>query len=392
MRLAVVSNLLPPEGLGGAETYVARLASDLAARHDVLVLSGSSSGVLGVGLAQLPCLPRPRARRSTPEKAVWHLRDQWLPAVHYSAVHALSAFRPDVVHTHNVEGLSPAIFTAIRRANVAHVHTAHDLYLLCVRSSMTIRGRFCGGRCAPCALHRHLRKLALRSLDCLIAPSEYIRGAHVRAGVVPAEQAWMIPQGDVSGSTQFRIRRRRARPTLGFIGQLVPHKGISLLLSAFRDAPPEWRLRVAGSGLLQPEVEARASEDSRITFHGHITGEGKEFFFDEIDVLVIPSEWEEPAPLVAIEAAARGIPSVVSDRGGLLEIPEASVFESGNPDALRSAVHRLVAGPQLLQQASGALLSQRERFSWRRHVEAVDQVLMRAVDRPARASAACPSV
>jgi len=63
-----------------------------------------------------------------------------------------------------------------------------------------------------------------------------------------------------------------------------------------------------------------------VTFLGHVTGEAKEAFFDEIDVLAIPSEWEEPAALVGTEAAARGIPVLVSDRGGLPELPEAQVF------------------------------------------------------------------
>ncbi len=91
---------------------------------------------------------------------------------------------------------------------------------------------------------------------------------------------------------------------------------------------------------------AAAADQPQIRYLGYITGDEKERFFDELDVLVIPSEWEEPAALVGTEAAARGIPLLVSDRGGIPELPEATVFPARDAGALRDAIAAFACRPR----------------------------------------------
>jgi glycosyltransferase involved in cell wall biosynthesis len=376
MRLALVTNTLPPEGRGGAEAYVAALARELAARHDVVVLSGARSAVEGVETVHLPGLPELPRDAHAVRKAVWHARDQWLPAVHRATTRALQTFRPDVVHTHAVQGLSAAVFTAIRRRQERHVHTAHDLGLLCARVTMTRGGEFCGGHCASCAVQRAIRgRTAASRLDLLIAPSEHVRRRHLEAGLIAEDRARTIPQGAQPAPATMRGGGDLGRPALGYIGTLSRIKGVATLLDAFATAPQEWRLEIAGSGELEPFVRERTTADDRIVFHGRLDGEAKEGFFSGLDLLVVPSEWEENAPLVAVEAAVRGLPAVVSDRGGLPETPEAEVFGARDPAALREAVRRLVETPGLLAERSRALIERREQFLWATHVAVVEQAL-----------------
>ena len=70
--------------------------------------------------------------------------------------------------------------------------------------------------------------------------------------------------------------------------------------------------------------------DGRINHYGYVTGAQKNSFFDRLDVMVIPSEYEENAPIIVAEALVRGLPCVVSDRGGLPETPEAWTFRAGD--------------------------------------------------------------
>lgn len=375
MRVALVTNTLPPEGRGGAEAYVAALAGDLASRHELLVLTGGGA-LDGVRTVRLPGLP-PLAREANPaRKAIWHARDQWLPAVHRATRHELEAFGPDVVHTHAEQGLSAAIFTAIRSLGSRHVHTAHDLGLLCARVTMTRDGEFCGGGCFPCRLQRAVRARAAASrLDLLIAPSEHVLRRHLEAGVVEPERARTIRQGAQPAEAVLRGGGGLERPRLGYIGTLARIKGVATLLDAFGSAPPSWELAVAGSGELEGLVRERAAGDSRIRFLGRVDGEAKDAFFRELDLLVIPSEWEENAPLVAVEAAVRGLPAVVSDRGGLPETPEAEIFAARDPAALLEAARRLLETPGLLAERSGRLLEDRERFLWTTHVATVEAAL-----------------
>lgn len=296
--------------------------------------------------------------------------------MHRAARKALNEFAPDVVHTHAVQGLSAAVFTAIRSLGVGHVHTAHDLGLLCARVTMTRDGEFCGGRCLSCRVQRTVRGRAAASrLDLLVAPSDHVRRRHVAAGLVPEERSMTIRQGAAEPTAREVRSHEPERPRIGYIGTLSRIKGVSTLLDAFAGAPQEWRLSIAGSGELEGFVRDRAAADERVTFLGRLDGASKEAFFASLDILLIPSEWEENAPLVAVEAAVRGIPVVVSDRGGLPETAEAEVFRARDPASLRDAVRRLLETPGLLAERRERLVVAREEFLWPTHVARIERVL-----------------
>ena len=383
MRVTLVSNTLPPEGRGGAEAYVAALAEFLRPRHEVMVLSGAATSSLpGVANVRLPHLPPVADDATAPRKAAWHLRDQWMPSVHRAVSVHLRTFTPDVVHTHEPQGLSAAVFTAIGAARVAHVHTAHDLNLLCVRTSMTKAGAPCGGRCRDCGLQRLIRGTAFkRRVTRFIAVSDFIRRRHVDAGVVPEERTMTLHLAAEPGITRVR-RPGEGALRLGFIGTLAPHKGVLTLLAALERTPAAWSLDIAGGGPLADQVRAAAARDSRVRFHGHVAGPAKEAFFERLDLLVIPSEWEEPGATVCFEAAVRGLPSVVSDRGGLPELPEVTVFRAGDPVALCDAVHGLAQEPGRLEAKSRRLVDAHERFLWSTHGARVERELEEAASHP----------
>ena len=375
MRIALVSSSIPPERRGGSEAYAAELATSLAESHEVIVFTGASAPLENAPTHTLPGLPDLDSDSPAVHKAVWHLRDQWMPATHRALLRGLRDFHPDVVHTHHPQGLSAAVFTAARAAKAPHVHTVHDANAFCARISMTENGEYCGGRCTRCLVQRQVRpRLLSRSLDLLLAPSNYFRDLYVRRGVIAPERAKVIPQGARVGTTRLRERNAESL-VVGFIGALSAHKGIATLLSAFAAAPDSWRLRVAGSGPLANRVEAAARADSRIDSVGFVSDGEKDAFLDSLDVLVLPSEYEENAPLAAVEAAVRGLPTVVSDRGGLPETPAATVFHAGDPSRLLDALRGLADPVGDLEAASRRLLEEHERFLWSTHVAAVEAEL-----------------
>lgn len=387
MRVALISNSLPPEpATGGAQDYVADLAQELGGRHEVLVLSGARTCVLeGVDCVRLPVLRLLRPTEPLPAKVVWHLRDQWMPSVHRAVSAHLRDFAPDVVHTHEPQSLSAAVFTAVEARALPHVHTTHDLNLLCARVTMTRDGQFCHGRCVSCSIQRLVRgRLIARHLHRLIAPSDHYRRLHVEAGVVPAARAVTIRHGAPAGTARARSRSGTGPFRIGFIGALSPHKGVLTLLDAFRAAPADWTLTVAGDGPLAGRIGAEAARDSRIGYVGYVAGAAKDAFYDGLDVLVIPSEWEEAATLVAVEAAVRGLPSIVSDRGGLPETPEARIFPAHDRQRLLEEMHWFADDPERLLETSTRLLDDHDRYLWSRHAAEVEELLTAVVreERP----------
>jgi len=221
---------------------------------------------------------------------------------------------------------------------------------------LTRHGLPCGGRCLECRPQRIVRSgLLRRSVDLLVAATDYVRERHVEAGVVPASAARTVPYGVEAGRRRRRALDASGTLRLGYLGTLGGHKGVDVLLAAFARAPAPWRLALAGTGPMAGDVAAAAARDPRITAVGHVTGEEKERFLDGLDVLVVPSVWDEPAGIVALEATMRGLPFVVTDRGGLRAMPGADVVAAGDPSALLQALRRLTEDGALAQRSASLL-------------------------------------
>lgn len=93
------------------------------------------------------------------------------------------------------------------------------------------------------------------------------------------------------------------------VGRLIPSKNLGFLLgvlAGMRDLP--WTLDIVGDGPERAALEAAAGPVAdRVTFHGHRDDVGR--FYDSADLLCFPSRLEN-APLVALEAMARGVPTI----------------------------------------------------------------------------------
>ena len=154
MRVLMVSSLWPPHVMGGAELYASALAERLrSAGHVVGVVT---MGVPGPDVvAEVPACPYRLdefATQSAATRAVFHASDVYRPSTTSVLTRALEKFSPDVVHTHAVQGLSSAALEVPSRRGAAHVHTLHDYWLLCQRTTMVARdGTACDDPCRSCA-------------------------------------------------------------------------------------------------------------------------------------------------------------------------------------------------------------------------------------------------
>jgi glycosyltransferase involved in cell wall biosynthesis len=150
---------------------------------------------------------------------------------------------------------------------------------------------------------------------------------------------------------------------VGVIGRISKTKGQRLFLESLMpllSAHPRLKLVVAGgSDFEDPSEEAavkalavQAPERVRVT--GAMVDSRE--FLDAMDVLVVPSLWDEPFGLVAVEGMARSLPVVVTRSGGLQEIVENGVtgfIVEKEARALRESVEALVKDPVLRARMGG---------------------------------------
>ena len=166
---------------------------------------------------------------------------------------------------------------------------------------------------------------------------------------------------------------------LGF-GRLVPEKGFDLAIRAFatiRDRVPRARLVLAGEGPARPELERLAEERGlagAVEFAGALSPEQIPRLLNAASVVVVPSRWDEPFGLVALEAALMARPVVAARAGGLVEVVEHGVtgllVEKEDSAALAEAVVTLLADPAAADRMGAAARAGAvERFGWDRCVD-----------------------
>jgi glycosyltransferase involved in cell wall biosynthesis len=390
-RVLMVSSLWPPAVIGGAELYAARLADELRRRGHVVevVTLGLDGPHVAAAVTPWPYPLQSWAAQPRWKRALFHAADVYRPATARTIRNAIDDYRPDVVHTHAVQGMSVAALTAPSLAGCPHVHSLHDYWLLCQRTTLrTRRGRRCQ-HCSMCGLISAFRRTALghSQPDVYLAPSNALAAQHAVDPRIRQRLQVVRHPADLGPPRRHRVPSA-GDVTFGFLGQLTPVKGLPTLLAAFAGCADDARARsarvrllVAGRGPLGDEV--RRHESAGVEALGWLDPEQKEGFFDAIDCLVVPSEWEEPAGLVVVEAAARGVPVIGAASGGIPEYVAPSsqrwLFRPGAVDDLRRVLCTFATSPpQTTTDRTDHLPT------WPTHVDQVVEAYRQAGDRSAR--------
>jgi glycosyltransferase involved in cell wall biosynthesis len=368
MKILFVNSLYAPNVRGGAEIAIQHLAEALAGHgNDIVVAStvgderGSVGIIRGVKVVYLPIAnlhwPYDRVPRSSARRKLWHLADIYNPAMKMRLRRLMREERPDIVHTSNLQGISVSAWHAARAERIPILHTLQDYYLTCGRCTRYHNGRTCERTCMECMPLLVARRRASACVAAVVGISRYILDHHQRHGLFSAASFSDVIAHDTPLVAASHGARAAVAPlTFGYLGRLVPEKGVERLLDAFAKRNGEgWRLLIAGAGDERYERELRrkhAAARSRgaIQFLGWIDSAE---FFDKIDVLVLPSLWEEPLARVILEAYAHGIPVVGSARGGGPEMIDHGVtgmlFEPNETVSFDAAVDRLLGDPALVE-------------------------------------------
>lgn len=197
--------------------------------------------------------------------------------------------------------------------------------------------------------------------------------------------------GRVGASAPYRDPA--APITVGFIGRLVPEKGVLVLLDAVvRD--PRLRLRIAGSGPLGSELDHLAASrgiGDRVECIGPVDPDDVVEFYRALDVLAVPSlptpSWTEQFGRVAVEAMACGVPVVSSDAGALPDVVGGAgiVVPAGDASALAGALAE--AGGTRAHELRASGLARASECTWnavaRDYLDLYRSVTHGASDRPA---------
>lgn len=167
-----------------------------------------------------------------------------------------------------------------------------------------------------------------------------------------------------------RPDRSAERPTVGYFARVCPEKGLHNLAAAFRllrKDPSLAPCRLVASGWLGPNqrpyldnIHAELRQDGLAEDFSYVASPdhaSKVHFFQQVDVLSVPTSYQEPKGLYVLEALANGVPVVQPQHGSFPELIEATqgglLVPPSDAGALAAALAKLLRDPGLRKQLGG---------------------------------------
>lgn len=407
MRVLFVTAGYLPDSIGGVELHVAGLARSLrAAGHEPYVFARTGRPDVGHletvtdDVAGVPVVRMGNTFEDATRLDLIYAHD----GIADVFMREVERIGPDVVHVHHLTCLSVRILDRLREAGVPTVMTLHDFWMGCPRGQrITASLETCPeirlAKCLPCLrelwphllgrdrepgvppAERDASDLALleeyhatihrvlSGVDRLVTPSAFMKRMFVDYGVdaasievvengLPTERWTPKPPDQLDHPGPVRV---------GFIGSVLPSKGVHLLLKAFRRLgdPGAMRLDVWGEalpfhndhGYAERLAELRAGYEDSIALHGAYRNDDLPGLLAELDVVVVPSLWYEAFCLTIREAFLAGVPVITANHGAMAEAVEDGVsgllFEAGDASSLASVLRRIVDDAGLRRRLAG---------------------------------------
>ncbi len=378
MRILVISNLYPPYYVGGYELGCRDVVEGLKARgHDVKVLTSTYK----VGTAQQ-------------DGAVY----RWLEAdlewvrplkfheycfkllkkeiINQRAFKRLcSVFKPNVVYMWNLTHVSLSLALMAQQAGFSVHYFVFDNWL----SRWDSDPWYSLWNRQPRRVTSRLGKQSLRpilSVAGLVVPSNSLDLRHVQFASLylkqfalqagkPVGEAKVIHWGVDANQYSYDKSVPHNPKQLLYVGQIVRHKGVHTAIQALKVIvqQPGYEsatLTIVG-GTIVPDYEAYVRGlvyslglESRVLFTGLIRRESLPPIYQEHDILIFPSVWDEPFGITLLEAMSSGLAVVGTDNGGSRDILEdevnALVFPKEDTGACAMQVLRLMEDSELFER------------------------------------------
>ncbi len=402
MKILFLNNLADQEKGGGGEVIVWEQMRALKSKgHECILLATSEKPGLertekeGITIWQAGIKniywPFHKKRPSTPSRFIWHTLDIYNPWMQVFLRKIVAVEKPDITSIHALQGWSSASWKILSRLGVPSVQILHGYESICVNSSMYKNGHNCTAQCARCRAFRLPHRKLSQHLQAVVGVSRYILEKHLSLGYfknVPIQRVIHNARSPKSLNIDIAQSPTPHQGTrFGFIGRLHPTKGISLLIEAFLAVDlSDTELLIAGSGKEQYEAQLHSQVHSaRIQLLGRVTPRD---FYPQVDVVVVPSLWNDNLPGVVFEALAFGKPVIASRRGGIPEMirdgENGLLFEPDSAGELESALiamHDNNLRAKLTAQARSSSLPFTDIDHWASTYEALYQEVIEAYKR-----------
>ncbi|WP_323090081.1 glycosyltransferase family 4 protein [Allobaculum sp. JKK-2023] len=328
MKILIVNIYYFPNVVGGAENSIKLLAENLAKDNEVSVFcaaTGISNKETINGVDVYRCRSdQYKLPHFNDVNLFEKVRNKLLELKNHSMIveylKIVDSFKPDIVHTNNLYGLSSELWKVTKEKGIPIVHTLRDYEIFNPLPNQIHISRI---------MSEYIKEKS-KYVDILTAPSKYMVNYAKEASFFSNAKFEVIPNAVEVDIDEIRniidTRMLNDEPNVHYLyaGMLSKHKGLDILLRAFSQIHNDSiDLTICGAGKLEPLVKEYLKRDSRIKFRGQLGNEQLVGEYKSADVLIVPSQWNEPFGRVVIEGNKFGLPVIGSNKGGIKEIVDS---------------------------------------------------------------------
>lgn len=359
LSILMLSWEFPPFKVGGLAAHVFDLSKILVKKgYEVHVVTCSFPEtkeyeiVDGVHVHRFDAYTIP-----APEFLQWDLNMNLLMEI--KSIEIIKKYNIDILHAHDWLVASAAIGLKhlFRKPLLATIHSLE-------------RGRRSGLFNDGQMMLDQIENLLIQEAWHTIVCSQYMQSICHFSFIFPTDKMTIIPNGvrfndfaiELSTEEKQIHHKKYAKENeqiVGYIGRLVPEKGVNVLLGAVTNvlkAKPNTKFVIAGEGWHRNELESISKElqiEDKVLFTGYLPEVDFLPYFNVTDILVVPSTYE-PFGIVALEGMATRTPIIVSDVGGLSEIIDHKwtgfKVPPDNSDAIAEAIIELLENNELRER------------------------------------------
>lgn len=406
MRILVISNLYPPHYIGGYELGCQEVVEALKSRgHEVKILTSTyrigAPQINGDVYRWLKIDPEWKSKGAAKSPLKLLKKEMTNQRSFKRLVHS---FRPHLIYAWKLTGVSVSIAFLAQRMGLTVCYFVFDYWLSQMEDDDP--WYWIWNLKSP-RLVKELGKRMLRpfinsvawipsgSLDLRHAQfaSSHLKKTALQTGK-PVATAKVIHWG--INSNQFPYKETANNPKrLLYVGQIVRHKGVHTAIEAMKILVKEYgyssvRLTLAGGSevpdylsYIQNQVRSYGLEDNCF-FAGFVPRDGLPRIYQEHDILLFPSVWDEPFGIVLLEAMSCGLAVVATATGGSSEIVQhevnALVFPKEDARACANQIQRLLTDRQLFERIrQKGRRTVEERFRFEHMMGKIEHALQEAV-------------
>ena len=344
-KLGVINALPPDSKFGGAEVSMGLQMSALKAMGFDISLGVASTEIARTNLptSSYHIFPNRNVYELFSKKQpalfrlVWHLI--YFLSLNFLDVRKwLQIEKIDVLIVHNEYGLGFSVPLAARSLGIPVIKVIHDYSIACERATFFRKNMNCKRICLPCKPRRFAANFV--GYSAFISVSNWMRYWLLNSVMLKGK-------GEILSSAIYVVYPRFTEqiPTknpksrkypLAYLGRISAEKGIEFVLEECR----KWNLSivVAGSGETK-ETDLLKRRFDEVLFLGSVDSVR---FLREVEILVVPSKWNEPFGRVVAEAALSGCKVLISRQPGLVEAATTSdsihsIFDYGDSNSFFKA-------------------------------------------------------